>query len=228
VVLWDFDGTLAWRPGLWAACALEVLDEHLPAHGVSLEQMRLELNSRFPWHEPERAHAELDRPEAWWQHVDGLVAEAMVRAGVPSERAPALARGVHERFIDATRGWELFADTIPALRALAESGWRNAVLSNHVPELEQIADGLGISRHVERIISSALIGYEKPHPEAFRYALRACGDPEEVWMVGDNVEADVRGAEALGLKAILVRRPGDCRHRADDAAGAARMILATI
>jgi putative hydrolase of the HAD superfamily len=227
VVLWDFDGTLAWRPGLWAACAMEVLDERLPAHGVLLEQMRLELKSRFPWHEPQRAHAELDQPEAWWRHVERLMAEAMVRAGVPGDRAPALARGVHERFIDATRGWELFDDTIPALRAVAEGGWRSAVLSNHVPELEQIAELLGVSRHVERIISSALIGYEKPNPEAFRYALRACGDPAKVWMVGDNVEADVRGAEALGLKAILVRRPGDCRLLADDVAGAARIILGT-
>jgi hypothetical protein len=28
VVLWDFDGTLAHRPGLCAACVVETLDEH--------------------------------------------------------------------------------------------------------------------------------------------------------------------------------------------------------
>ena len=31
--------------------------------------------------------------------------------------------------------------------------------------------------------------------------------PAQVWMVGDNVVADVLGAEALGVPAVLVRRP---------------------
>ncbi|HVS84245.1 MAG TPA: HAD hydrolase-like protein, partial [Gaiellaceae bacterium] len=41
--------------------------------------------------------------------------------------------------------------------------------------------------------------------EAFRLALRACGDPAEVWMVGDNPIADIEGAEAVGIRAIRVR-----------------------
>ena len=35
MVMWDFDGTLAQRPGLWGACVIEVLDEAEPDHGVS-------------------------------------------------------------------------------------------------------------------------------------------------------------------------------------------------
>src|SRR6201995_4789669 len=35
VVMWDFDGTLATRPGLWSTCLLEVLDEHAPGHAAS-------------------------------------------------------------------------------------------------------------------------------------------------------------------------------------------------
>jgi putative hydrolase of the HAD superfamily len=31
-VIWDFDGTLAWRPGLWSGCLLETLDEKEPGH----------------------------------------------------------------------------------------------------------------------------------------------------------------------------------------------------
>src|SRR5437588_9596124 len=33
VELWDFDGTLAERPGMWGGCMLEVLDDHEPNHG---------------------------------------------------------------------------------------------------------------------------------------------------------------------------------------------------
>jgi hypothetical protein len=32
VVPWDFDGTLAHRPGMWSGCLLETLDEHQPGH----------------------------------------------------------------------------------------------------------------------------------------------------------------------------------------------------
>ncbi len=37
--------------------------------------------------------------------------------------------------------------------------------------------------------------------------LEAVADADAAWMVGDNPEADVRGAEAVGLPAILVRGP---------------------
>ena len=49
-----------------------------------------------------------------------------------------------------------------------------------------------------------LIG--KPSPEFFRAALEGLGVPaEQVAMVGDDVENDVRGAQRVGLAGILVR-----------------------
>ncbi|MGL5416362.1 MAG: HAD family hydrolase [Clostridium sp.] len=50
------------------------------------------------------------------------------------------------------------------------------------------------------------MGYEKPHPNIFRYVLdKYKGDYSEIWMVGDDISADIRGAESMGIKAILVR-----------------------
>jgi len=37
--------------------------------------------------------------------------------------------------------------------------------------------------------------------------------PAEAWMVGDNIVADVLGAEAVGIPAVLVRRPDPRAHR---------------
>jgi len=73
-------------------------------------------------------------------------------------------------------------------------------------------------------ISSALIGYEKPHPEAYAIGLRATGGADEVWMVGDNPVADVQGAEAAGIPAILVRREGKAERRCGDLHEVVRMI----
>ena len=57
-----------------------------------------------------------------------------------------------------------------------------------------------------QVFNSAVIGYEKPNPGAFQTVLNALPDREAIWMIGDNIVADIQGAEAVGLPAILVRR----------------------
>jgi len=123
-----------------------------------------------------------------------------------TSRAVALAAEVRDIYIEASR-WRLFDDTREALESLRADGWEHFILSNHVPELEQIVGALGLSDLIEATVCSARIGYEKPHPKAFLHARAIAEDPEVLWMIGDNAEADVRGAEALGIPAILVRRP---------------------
>lgn len=75
---------------------------------------------------------------------------------------------------------------------------------------------------MQDVFSSPLFGYDKPHPEAFRHALRACGEPERRWMIGDNPVADVAGAQALGIPAVLIRTEGG----EPDALAAARHVIA--
>ena len=222
VVLWDFEGTLAMRPGLWSTCILEVLDEHVPAHAVSRDEVRAAIRNGFPWHRADEPHPELCEPEAWWAALDPLLGRAFSLADVDTTENARLARAFRARFVDGSVGWEVFDDTRPALRVTAEAGWRNVILSNHVPELAALVDALGLSDLVEDVFSSALIGYDKPHPEAFRHALRACGDPARRWMVGDNPVADVAGAQALGIPAVLIRTDGG----EPDALAAAQLLIA--
>ena len=137
-----------------------------------------------------------------------LLAEAYEDAGVPPARALELAALARARYVDPTVGWRLFDDSLPALERLGEAGWRHVILSNHVPELGQLVSGLGLDRHIETVLCSAVTGYEKPHPEAFAAAVGLRRNGEPVWMVGDNPEADVEGARRAGLEAVLVRRNG--------------------
>jgi putative hydrolase of the HAD superfamily len=223
-VLWDFDGTLAHRPGRWSGCLVETLDEHEPDHGLRIEDLRPCLRSAFPWDEPERAHPELSDPEAWWGHVSGLLEGAYVAAGIEQPRAAALAGLARRRYVDPSHGWQVYPDTVPALAALGRRGWRHVVLSNHVPELPRMIAALGLGDLVDAVVTSAEIGYEKPHPEAYACAQRVCGGSAG-WMVGDNYEADVAGAEAVGLRAVLVRSENVRATRyAPDLFGVARFL----
>jgi len=53
-------------------------------------------------------------------------------------------------------------------------------------------------------IEATVLG--KPSPEYFAAALEALdADPELAWMVGDDVEGDVRGAQLYGMRTVLVR-----------------------
>jgi putative hydrolase of the HAD superfamily len=226
LLIWDFDGTLAEREGLWSGCVLEVLDEHEPGHAATRESLRELLSGNFPWHRHDTPHPELAEADAWWEALAPLLTGAMSGCGIDERRARELCPAVRERFVDAGRVWRLFGDTREALATAREAGWRNAILSNHVPELAALVAALGIAEHIEEVFSSAVTGYEKPHPEAFRIVLRHFGVPPQRWMVGDNPRADVAGAEALGIPAVLVRTEGDAARRAPDAARAVRMILA--
>ncbi len=53
-------------------------------------------------------------------------------------------------------------------------------------------------------LSSADVGFLKPHPAIFEAALQ-CLDarPDEAVFVGDNPEADVAGAQGVGMRAVL-------------------------
>lgn len=223
VVIWDFEGTLAWRPGMWSGCVLDVLNEHEPDHTGSRDRLRADLKDGFPWHRAADPHPELCDPDAWWTSLSPLLARAFSGAGVDAGRHAALAQAVRARYVDGTVDWRVFDDTRPALAATVAAGWRNVILSNHVPELPALVSALGLDDLIEQVFTSALIGFDKPHPDAFRHALRQSGCPARRWMVGDNPNADIGGAQAVGIPAILVRTEGG----APDALAAARTITAT-
>ena len=70
------------------------------------------------------------------------------------------------------RAYSLFDDVVPVLTALREAGWRHVIVSNHVPELADIMTGLGIREFFADVITSGLVGYEKPQAQMFEAALR--------------------------------------------------------
>jgi putative hydrolase of the HAD superfamily len=227
VIFWDFDGTLAHRPGMWGRCLLETLDEHEAGHGIGEENLASFLKDGFPWHAPDVPHPHLADAEAWWGQVEPVLSRAFKGVGYGTARSAELARLSRSRYVDGKRGWRLYDDSKEALSRLQDEGWRHAILSNHVPELAGIVESLGLMGSLFAIVNSALTGYEKPNPEAFSIARRIVGFPDAIWMVGDSITADVLGAEAVGIPAILVRREDPAASRqAPDLLSAAEIIRA--
>jgi putative hydrolase of the HAD superfamily len=205
-LIWDFDGTLAERPGLWSGTMASVLRERYPDSCITRDDIRPYMKNVFPWDTPDIPHPELSLPPAWWSRMEAEMANAYEAVGIEKEKAVYLAALAHQRYVDPS-GFVLYEDTVSTLERLSLLGWKHIILSNHVPELRDIAAGLGIGGYFPSIISSANTGYEKPNPRAFKIALAACGSPDAVWMIGDSYIADVRGANNAGIPAILVHTP---------------------
>lgn len=204
VVLWDFDGTLAQRPGRWSQCLVETIAQVDSSTLLTAEDVKPGLRDGFPWHRHHDPHSELNDPDEWWSALTPLLVNAYLRADVDRPIAVAAAELIRTTYVDPT-AWTIYPDTRPALIRLRGHGWRHIVLSNHVPELPQLVRSLGLDDLFEDVITSAAIGWEKPHPEMFGHALEHAAHPDRVIMVGDNPEADIEGAQRMGIPALLVR-----------------------
>ena len=206
-IFWDFDGTLVEGPG-WGKTLLRVLDEKCPGHSITAGQIRAFLHEGFPWHNPERYHPELCNPTEWWSFVEAILTRAYQGVGYGGSESKEMAQSAHQLMLDPA-GYRTFEDTIAVLQRLNDLGWRHIILSNNFPELLHLLDKLPIKRFIHECISSGITGYEKPNLAAFALALDRAGHPEQVWMIGNSISADVRGAEAAGIPAILTRQSSD-------------------
>jgi putative hydrolase of the HAD superfamily len=105
------------------------------------------------------------------------------------------------------------AEVLKRLRGRA----RLAVCSNfsHTETARAVLERAGLLAHFDAVVISMDLGIRKPRPEIFRAALESLGAaPEETLHVGDDLEADVAGAAALGVRSVwLTRRVADPAQR---------------
>ncbi|HEU5181322.1 MAG TPA: HAD family hydrolase [Candidatus Polarisedimenticolia bacterium] len=106
----------------------------------------------------------------------------------------------------ACRKTRFFPDVPPALERLA-GRYGLGLLSNTQSFDMEFMDETSLP--LKARLFSFEAGLLKPDPEVFaQMAARLDAQPGELLMVGDNLRDDVRGAEAAGMQALLIRRRG--------------------
>lgn len=136
--------------------------------------------------------------------------EAMARAGGRLDWPQ------DDRFLDEA-AWEFFQPEIAlveaypdageTLAALRQAGLRLALISNasHHGLVERVLERTGLAAFFDPIVSSAGFGHVKPDPGIFHLVLdRWHLEPRASAMVGDTLDADIAGAQAVGMRVVLV------------------------
>jgi len=143
--------------------------------------------------------------ETSFQRTVAIDAAAIAELGL-QPMPEAFYRRLSELFM-VTSHWHIFPDAYPALTALKERGLVVGAVSNWVWNLPELLHALDLVSHFDFIAASARIGFEKPHPRIFEWALAQAGvPPESVIHVGDHVDADIEGARGVGIEGILIDR----------------------
>lgn len=109
--------------------------------------------------------------------------------------------------LQQSKHYRLFPDVYPTLSWLKARGYALGIISNFDPSLVDLLQDLSISGYFDHHFISSLVGVEKPDRRIFEIAIEAVGlPPGALVMVGDDLVADVCGAQAVGMGGILLDR----------------------
>lgn len=106
----------------------------------------------------------------------------------------------------------VYEDTIPVLAALRERGCATAIVSNapwgSAPHLWRAhLEEMGLARAVTEVILCGDVGWRKPAPQIFLHAAGRLGVRcEDCMFVGDDLQWDVAGSAAVGMRPVLIDR----------------------
>ncbi|MCM8569822.1 haloacid dehalogenase type II [Gramella jeungdoensis] len=102
-----------------------------------------------------------------------------------------------------------YKDVVPALRKLKPEGAELVAFSNGKPDvLQDQLEFAEIDHFFSRILSVEACKKYKPHPDAYKYALKELNCSASDAMMVAAHGWDIAGAQEVGMKTAFVERPG--------------------
>ena len=199
-------GRTAWEP--FIAEADEALTIYLRSQGMELNLSTFPTEFRKRLDEYFRQR-ENDLLESTYTQV---LREVLKEKGYNDVSSDLLRHALDALFTVTQSNWALEADAVPTLQKLEESGYRLGIISNagDDQDVQKLVRKFKIRQYFDFILTSAACSYRKPHPRIFELALANWYLlPSEAVMVGDNLTADVFGAQNAGLYGVWLNRRAD-------------------
>jgi HAD superfamily hydrolase (TIGR01549 family) len=209
-----YDTLIELRPRRWerlatalARLGIDADPDLLRAADRIAEDYYTEENGRLPIRDRPRAERESFRLRymtIWLDAADLPSDPNTVRAAREGYLAEFDTPAVQESLAG---GYHVFDDVMPALARLRRAGIKRALISNADADVTTLCTHLAFAHELNAIVTSALVGWEKPDVRTFRAALDPLAiDPAGALHIGDQPRSDVAGALATGMRAALIDR----------------------
>ena len=208
VVFFDFGSTLIYTKDPWPPIyeqADQALVDILLKAGISLDMRAFssEFETFLDNYYAERGTSIIERT------TSSVLCEILAANGFPSIPGSTVRAALDAMYAVTQQNWYLEEDAIPTLEALRERGLRLGMISNTSDDenVQQLLDRWDLRRYFENIITSAGCGIRKPDERIYRLALDTFNvPPEQTAMIGDTPDADILGANRMGIKSIWITR----------------------
>ncbi len=152
----------------------------------------------------ENADQKMEEP-----HFNLRVKNALRDLGFDKQAESNLVQGATDAFSKEFMNYvRIDNDAAQVLNQLAKN-YRLGIVSNFaIPEcVTQLLEQHKLDCLFELVVVSAAINRRKPSPEIFNYTLEKMQlSPTETVFVGDTVDADIKGAQQVGLRTVYIER----------------------
>lgn len=230
VLLLDLDDTILDDTGSRAMCwretCLEAARRRPEIDPDALQREIDDVRVRF-WSDPdEHRRWRIRLAEAFGE----IVCEALANVGVDDRGLGMELGAMHDRL--RKESITPLEGAVETLEELRRRGVTLGLITNGSAEGQRAKiERFALAGHFAYIGIEGEVGHGKPHREAYETALSALGvDASDCWMVGDNLEWDVAGAQAVGIRGIWLDASGegvapDASVRPDAVVGSIRELL---
>ena len=199
-ILFDYGGTLDtggmhWAHVLWRAYQ----EQDVP---VTEEQFR----EAYVYGERYLAQHDVIHPDDTFRILlekkIGLQLEHLARL-LPADQIAAWQQGITDYC------WQHARQSTEAARQVLDKlkeGYRMALVTNFYGNMNCVLREFGLAPYFETVAESAVVGVSKPDPALWKYGMDALKlQPEEICVVGDAFDKDIRPGKSLGCKTIWLK-----------------------
>ena len=209
-VIFDLGSTLIRFEGEWP----EILQESSQVLARQLERDGYHLDGSFIEEFIQEVQDSYHLRERDWveRTTSSLLRKVLTRVGHREVADEAIEQAIYQFFNVSEACWSPMEGVYEVLDELRVKGMCLGIISNAGDEgnVQRLIDNAQLRPYFKPIFISAALGIRKPNPKLFEMVLEMWDLPaDQVVMVGDNLGADILGAQNAGVHQIWLTTQAD-------------------
>ena len=216
-ILFDLGNTLMYFDGSWhdvlhEACGILAGELKKSGLEIEVETFKDDFYTALQKDEHSREITLTETP------TEILLKEFIEEKGLTAPQNNKLRDCLDKMYAFTQQHWHLEKDTHSTLQTLKQMGFNLGVISNARDNKDALTliDRENLRQYFNLVLISSDLGVRKPNPKIFIRALQHWDIPaEQTLMVGDNLKADIYGAQQIGMKGIWINRRAAASHNQD-------------